>query len=76
MFSVFGREKARSVHLARPSGISNLISIFQASGLQVHIANQVGHQTCGPLLLGKGTAVVAFREFGSERGTVATTVIL
>ena len=56
--------------------ISNLVFIFQALALQLHFANQARHRTCGPFSFKKGTAAVAFREFGNECGVVSVNLIL
>jgi hypothetical protein len=64
----------RSSDLVRAE--SRTLFIFQALGLQLHFANQARHRTCSPVLLRKGTAVGAFREFGNECGFVAVSLIL
>ena len=68
--------RIRGVRFARPSGISNRPSIFQAAGLQRHFARHARYLTGGPFSVKKGTATVAFREFGSERRIVAVDLIL
>jgi hypothetical protein len=49
---------------------------FQASDLELCFAIQARRRTWGPFPLRKGTAAVAFREFGNKCGVVAVNLLL
>jgi hypothetical protein len=72
MFSVSAGRRVGCVHLATPSGISNLTSIFQFWVCDLTSLTQRDIEPAVHFPL----ATVAFREFGSGGGTVVGKVIL